>query len=566
VDVLNGPQGTLFGRNATGGVIQIQTQDPSQQPKLDLSGTYGRYDYTSASAYLSGGLSEAVATSLSVLYENQAKGFGRNLLNNREVNELARHNISLRNTWLLRPMAGTTIHLSADYADLGNTNAYQRPPGSITTLPAAIPPLSYPGRYNTNIGQPDFARLKTGGASVKVEQDVGSLVLTSITAYRRLNNRASLDQDQSSVAALDLTWRTRFKNFSQEVRLQNQANTGFKWIVGAFYYNATGAYVDLKADGFTFIDYDRQKTESLAGFAQATVEVVPRLNLTGGVRYTWEKASFRFPTYGLAPPAQSVRKFTYRAALDYRFAPDVMGYVSYNTGFKSGGFNLLAPGASFAPEELDALETGLKSELFDRTLRLNVGAFYYWYKNQQVSIPSVGGDIIANAAGSHIKGLEASFELRATSRLRLDGGLTLMRGRYTKYPAFQSYDPNGNPLGAPRDLSGFRTVQTPNFVGTLSGTYTQPTEVGLFDATVGVQHNSGYYAAPDNRLAQPSYTLVNASIGWRSQDGHVEFRVWGKNLADETYYIIQSPNRAPVGDTQIEAPPRTFGATVTWHY
>ncbi|AMK24346.1 MULTISPECIES: TonB-dependent receptor [unclassified Sphingobium] len=564
IDVLNGPQGTLFGRNATGGVIQIQTLDPEQTMRLDLSGTYGNYDMTGASAYLSGGLTDGVAASISVLYENQAKGFGRNLLSGDYVNQQARHNISLRSKWLFEPSDSTTIRLSADYARLGNTNSYQRPRGSVSLLPDAIPPIGYPGEYNSNGGLPNFTRLKTGGGSMKIDQDIGSLALTSITAYRELRNSNSLDQDQTSVVALDLTWRTKFHSFSQEVRLQNASAGKFNWILGAFYYNALGAYVDLRADGMSFIDYEQQRSESFAVFGQATLELFRNLNLTGGIRYTTDKQTLSFPTFAIAA-SQNVKKLTYRVALDYRFSSDIMGYISYNTGFKSGGYNLLAPGNAFQPEELDALEFGLKTELFDRSVRLNLGAFFYWYHDQQVSLPDIGGNLIKNAAGSRIKGLEASLDYRASSRLKISGGLSLMDGHYTDYPGFQAYDPNGLPLGPPANMKGRTTVQTPDFVGNISGQYTLPTQVGDFAATLGVQHNGGFFATPDNRLEQPSYTLVNASLSWLSNDKRIGVKLWGKNLFDDTYYVIQSASPQPVADTQIQAPPRTVGVTLSYH-
>ncbi len=565
IDVLNGPQGTLFGRNATGGVIQIQTLDPGKDLKLDMSGTYGNYDFVGASGYVSGGLTETVSASLSALYENQGKGYGRNLFTGGYVNQQARHNISLRNKWLVELPTNTVIRLSADYARLGNTNSYQRPQGSVSPLPGAAAPIGYPGEYNSNVGLPNFTRLKTGGVSMKVDQEVGAMALTSITAYRELRNRNALDQDQSSVAAIDLTWQTRFHSFSQELRLQNRSSGKFNWIVGAFYYNATGAFKDLLAGGATLIDYDAQKSESYAAFGQATLELFEHLNLTGGIRYTTDKQTFRLPSFALRAN-QKANKATYRVALDYKFSPDILGYVSYNTGFKSGGFNLLAPGNAFRPEELDALEFGLKTEFFDRSVRLNLGGFFYRYKDQQVSIPSIGGDIIANAAGARIKGFEASLDYKPSSRFKLSGGLSLMDGHYTDYPGFQSYDTNGNSVGGPVNLKGRDTVQTPEFVGNISGQYTLPTEVGDFSASVGIQHNGGFFAAPDNRLEQPSYTLVNSSLSWLSNDKAIEVKLWGRNLFDDRYYILQSPNRAPIGDTQIQAPPRTFGITLSYHH
>lgn len=565
IDVLNGPQGTLFGRNATGGVIQIQTLDPTQELHLDVSATYASYGFVSVPAYVSTGVGDNVATSISALYENQARGYGHNLSNGSPTFQQARHNISVRNKWLVTLPTNTTIRISGDYARLGNTDTYQRPEGSFSLLPGAAQPTGYPGEYNSNTGINDFTRVRTGGLSLKIDQDLGAISVTSITAYRKLRTDASLDQDQSTVAALDLTWKTRFHNVSQEFRIQNRSNKTFNWIAGAFYYDATGAYDDLEADGATYIAYDEQHVRSVAGFAQGTLTLFSSTNLTGGVRYTSDDIHYAFPSAGLKL-GDSVGRTTFRVALDHHFSRDILGYVSYNTGFKSGGFNLLAPGDAFRPEELKSFEVGLKTELFDRSLRLNIDGFLYRYSDQQVSIPSIGGDIVANAAGSHIKGFEASLDYRPTRRLKFSGGVSLLDGHYTNYPGYQSYDPDGIPVGPPHNVKGNRTVQTPKFIGNLSAEYDLPTALGEFIPAVSLQHNSGFFETPDNLVRNPAYNVVNASLTWKPNGTNIAVKVWGRNLADATYYILQSRSAAPVGDTQVQAPPRTFGATVSYHY
>jgi iron complex outermembrane receptor protein len=572
IDVLNGPQGTLFGRNATGGVIQIQTLDPTHAPHLDASVSYGSYDYVSASVYGSVGVSDTVSTSLSAQYEDQGKGFGRNLFNGADLNRLQIDNVSVRNKWMIELPTGTVLRLSGDYSRSGNTIGYQRGRGSFSDLPGATPPTGYVGAYNANIDFPDSMRVRSGGVSLKVDHDFGPMSIASITAYRESRDSYKLDEDQSTVAALNLAWKANYKGFSQELRLTGRTNPVFNWMVGGFYYNARGSYRDFMVNGATFIPFDQQKTESIAGFAQATLKLLENTKLTGGVRYTKDTLGFTFPAASLKQ-RKTFTEPTFRVALEQHFTHDILAYVSFNTGFKSGGYALLTPGNGYEPEKLTAYEIGLKTEWLDHTLRLNMDGFLYRYKDQQVNVNQGLGNIIANAAGSHISGFEANADYVPTSRLKFSGGVTFLRGHYTDYPGYQLRDTQGNltmvsptnPLGT-INARGYRTIRTPAFVGSISAQYTLPTGIGDFAANVGVQRNSGYNFVADDRVNQPSYTILNAGLSWSPSDGPFEIRVWGKNLTDATYFAIANPNPYPVGDTGVQAPPRTVGVTASYKY
>ena len=570
IDVLSGPQGTLFGRNATGGVIQIQTLDPTHAPHLDASVSYGNYDYVNGSIYGAVGISDTIATSLSAQYENQGKGYGHNLFDGSEINKQQIHNISLRNKWLIELPTGTTVRISGDYARSENNISYHRNKGSFSETVGAIPPLGYVGRYNANINYPDSFRVKSGGVSLKVDQKLGSVTLTSITAYRKSTDHYTLDEDQSTAStfaqnAFDLAWTAKYRGFSQEARIKGRDNSVFNWMVGAFYYSAKGSYNDFLFDGFNFIDFDQQKTKSIAGFAQATVKLLANTKLTGGVRYTKDTVAFSYPAGGLYPPKRTFTEPTFRVALEQHFSRDILAYVSFNTGFKSGGYALLTPGNGYNPEKLKAYEVGLKTEWFNHTLRLNMDGFLYRYSDQQVNVNTGFGNVVENAGDAHLQGFEATADYVPTSRLKLSGALTLMGGHYTDYPGYVVLDTQGNSLGT-INAKGFRTIRTPKFVGSVSVQYTLPTSFGDFAANVGLQHNSGYNFVVDPRVGQPSYTVLNAGLSWSPSNGPFTVRVWGKNLTNANYYSIANPNPAPVGDTQVNAPPRTYGVTASFKY
>ena len=559
VEVLKGPQGTLFGRNATGGVIRVQTLDPAQEAHLDLAATYANYDTVSVSGYGTVGLTPDLASDLSFLYENQGKGYGRNLVDGRPTFKQAIDNYSLRNKWLFEPGPDTTIRLAGDYAHLVNTNAYQKPQGTTSLITGA----GYPGRFNSEASIDDRNTVDTGGVSLRVDQRVAGVDLVSISAYRKSKIHFILDEDITAAPAVDINLYQNVSNVSQEVQLKNHGESRFQWILGGFYYDAKAGYENIVISNAVLIPFDQQKTESIAGFGQATLTVFKATNLTAGLRYTDEKQRFTLPAAGLTLN-QKFNKLTYRFSIDQHFTPDILGYVSYNRGFKSGGFNLLLPGNTFKPETLDATEVGVKTVLFDRKLRINVAGFYYDYKDLQQSIAVIGGVSVFNAAQAHIKGLDMDASFTPIRDLSINAGLSLLHGRYVKFPDYAAQDSTGA-AAPPASAAGKTTIATPNLIANLSVVYARETSVGKFEPSISMQYNDGFFFDVANRLRQPSYVLINAGLGWTPPTSRFGVRVWIKNLLDERYYNVRQTVVFPIGDAQREAAPRTYGLTLSAH-
>jgi len=558
IDVLSGPQGTLFGRNATGGVIQIQTLDPASTFKFNASATYGSYDFVSIPVYMSVPLSGSVASDLAVLYEDQGSGYGRDLTTGSKTYRQAIDNITARNKWLFKISPDTTARLSVDYSNTGNNVAYQKIKGA-----PSLDGHDWPGPFNTYNDFDDRTRTRTGGVSLKVDQNLGSVVLTSISAYRKFKGLYDLDDDTTSLPLVAITLHETFSNVSQELRLANSGQHRLKWVVGAFYYNARGGYDPLIINNAVVIPFDQQRTISYAGFAQSTLTLFKGTNLTGGIRFTNEQQQFKLPAASLKLN-QEVNKVTYRVALDHHFSRDVMAYVSYNTGFKSGGYNLITPGNSFRPETLDALEIGAKAELLNRALRLNVDAFRYSYKNQQYLVNNSGLAAIHNAASTRTTGVEGTFDIVPIEAVSISGGVTYLDSHYRSFPNFGPLDASGTPL-PPVDATGNRAAVTPKIIASLAVNARRSTAIGTFEGSVGAQYNSGYFWEADNRLRQPRYTVVNASLSWTPHDGKVSFKVWGKNITNATYYSDRLTGTS-FGDTQTQSPPATGGVTVAFRY
>ncbi len=571
IEVLKGPQGTLFGRNTTGGVVHIITREPSDQLRVEASLGYANYDTISASAYLGGPLSDTVSADVAANYSNQGKGWGRNLNTGQDNGIMADNNYAVRTKLKFGPTGPTTVLLAFDYSHSLSRYSYQLVPGVI----GADGVSTYPGEYNSTTGLRDLERLNTGGGSLQIEQGLGDLKLVSITSYRRSNVRYLLDQDDTPAIVADLSLPSKAHNWSQEVQLHGASTAPIKWVLGGFFFDSVAAYTPFDVDYGVVVLADKQKTQSFAGFGQATAEIFPDTNLTGGLRYTYERQKLivdNFAVGGAVIPLpndrQTFSKLTWRAALDHHFTTDVLGYVSYNRGFKSGGFNLLAPtDAPFKPEVLDAYEAGFKTEWFDRRLRFNIAAFLYEYKNIQVTIPQLGSIVTRNAARARIKGLEATLQARPVSNLNLDASISLLDGKYTSYPNAPAVGPNGESTDAfgnilTIDAKGNRTISTPKFTASIGGDYGVQTKIGEFRLAVNAAYNDGYFFYADNRLTQPSFWLVNASLNWALPGDHFDAQLWVKNLTDVTYYAGRS-EQAGLGDAQRQAAPRTYGLTLT---
>lgn len=566
VEVLKGPQGTLFGRNATGGVIQIITREPGRDPTAELKLGYGSYETINGSLYASTPLAQDAAIDLAVQFKDQNKGFGRNVTLDREVHEGS--SFGIRSKLVFEPGDTTKIRLAGDYGRNRNSFAdFRLPPG---VLGVNGVPTAQGQDTSTNIF--NSVEAKQWGVSLRVDQEIGSLDFTSISAYRKSYGSYTFDPDATALNVLDGYLGQRQHNVSQEFQLAN-SSPGLQWLVGLFYYNNYAAYVNTRLAGLAFapltsIDPEgAQRTKSLAAYGQATATIVPELDLTLGLRYTHERQTFdgAINAIGFVAPKlkQGYDRLTWRSALDYKFSEQVHAYVSYNRGIKSGGFDLLSPGVpGYAPEVLDSYEAGLKSELLDRRLRANFAVFQYDYKDIQVQSIVVGTVVTTNAASARIRGFEAELQAVPITNLTITGSLQILHGRYRDFPNAISYP--SSPFGTGPtviDASGKDTVRSPDYTWNVGASYRIPTSIGEFQLSGDLSYNDGFYFAPDNNFRQRSYTVANATLGWESPNGGFGLTAWVRNLTDASYLAHGVPGS--FGDLSISAPPRTYGATAS---
>jgi iron complex outermembrane receptor protein len=578
VEVDKGPQGTLFGRNTTGGVVQIVTKTPSSAASADLRFGYGNYNTFTFNFYGTGSIAPRLAADFAYYYNNQLDSPGRNLTTG--AKNIFRQNTEvIRSKWLWTPTDASTVALAFDY-----TQDRQASGIVWNFLPGAVgvdDKTKYVGFYNTASDLDNHWTDRNYGASLRVEHEFLWSRLVSITGARDSLNIHTLDQDATPLRLVDASPLPELdKTLTQELELRSPVGKRkLKWIIGLYYMDDQFASLPLVinegaygASGvtFTMLDvYVREPTRSYAAFGQATWEFLRNTNLTLGVRNTDDTKSIRGDT--LVDGLDAVRgrqtanfsKLTYRSVLDRQFTPDILAYVSWSTGFKSGQYSLV----NFAeppvrPEVLTAYETGFKTEFLDRRLRINGSAFNYKYQDIQVQEVVVGGTELVNAAQASIYGFDLDINTKLTPFLSLQASLEWIHARYTNFPNDPSYVPaprGGNDLTTING-TGFHMANAPDFSAYGAANYAVRIGGGMLDVNINGSYNSGYYWNPDDRLRQPSFALLGGYVKWTDAQGRWSWRLWGNNVTSRHYYTYADANA--FGNIYSPAMPATYGVAV----
>jgi iron complex outermembrane receptor protein len=588
--VLKGPQGTLFGRNSTGGLIQITTRSPQQDFTSDIHVTGGNLRTYGADAFVAGGLTDKLAASVSLYYYDQSDGFGRNLVNGQDVAYAT--NSAVRGKLLWTPDDATRVTLALDYLD---TNAGQpaasTEPGTLSFI-AGQPHLGSP--WDINAAFQPLSRLWQDGVSLDIQHDFGTVArLLSITADRWNTFKGTFNGSADALPLLGVFFWEQDQQFSQELQLQSLGEGKLKWVAGVYFFHADGAAPGLLLYGDALglppntdiEDKNNQITQSVAGFAQASYELPMDTQLTAGYRYTTERHSLDASS-GLVTPTGATlasqpheqAQFehpSWRAALDHQFLPDVMGYLSFNTGSKSGFFDASVTPPSFVkPEYLTAYEAGIKTELFDHRLRFNVAGFYYVDTNVQIFYVNDGVQEIANGSGAKEHGIDADLAWQATRNLTVSASGGWLDARYGAFPNATFSQPQFTPpygsVFYPGNATGNFVQYAPDYTASLGLTYRLPGSIfpanlGSFSISAHDYENGGWFADTQNRLRQNAYNLFDASALWTARDQHWDIRLWGKNLTNQ-YYAGQLGANPPFGDYVQPAPGRTYGVTFGAHF
>lgn len=578
IEVLKGPQGTLFGRNATGGVVQVVTKAPSSTPEMNFDVSYGNYDTVKAAAYVSGGLTDQVSANLAVQYENQNNGWGRNITTG--ADDYYSRDFNLRGKLLFTPGDATEFTLSGNYTDFDHHNiALQNPPGA---------GQGFLGRYQTAGDADAQINGKGYGGSLTTTHDFGGFQIRNISAYQKFNATQVIDQDASSLPIVRGDFIIRTRMISEEFHVLAPSDAKFQWLTGIYYYNYNAAIDPTGISGLAFAAlgvpgvsiYGIDKTRSISGFAQGTYPLTDKLNITAGIRYTRDKVTYTgsqniFGTPVVIEPEQTKvlvnKKPTWRISLDYKFSPEILAYVSYNRGVKSGGFALgTAPSLNqgFQPEQLDAYEAGLKSELFGRKLIFNTSAFYYNFKNIQFQRVDRGVVTTVNGPSAKLYGFEAELTGRVTPELTLRANGGYLHTRIGDFPGAPNTNrlPSGfNDIGDPTyNAKGNRLPNAPKISGNIGFEYRLPVDGGHVRLSSNLLYSGKLFNELDNRLFVKEREVLSASLGWEGDNG-LRVSVWGNNLTNSYYYTFQA-GVAGGADIAQPAAPRTYGVTLGYDF
>jgi iron complex outermembrane receptor protein len=609
LEVAKGPQGTLFGRNATGGAIQVFTKAPSFTPTGQLLVGYGRFDDKVARGFVSGPIiGDKLAASISGAFR-EWDGYTRDVLRGgRRTNGIEHKSARLK--LLFVPSESAKFTATAAYTDrydgtasqfvAVNGNSVGR--GRLSANGASLIPN--PGAiiatserpYQVVQNYPTFVDVKDVNFSLKGEFDLGFGTLTSITSYDRLlKAKNDIETDQSSVDVVFYNVFQRGKYFSQEVTLASEKMGPLSWVAGVFYYYSDGRYDPIRIHGDAFgpveIDvYTRQKTKAYAAFGEINYDITDRLSTIVGLRYSKEKREssglFAFGGGGFIPgrpdlPAvgdKSWDSFTPRVSVRYKLneAGDNV-YATYSTGFKSGGYNIAtADPVPFNPEKIKAFEVGLKTSP-SRPISANVAAFYYKYNDLQVQAIVNNFNVTANAARAKIKGFDAEAIWRATPEFTVTAGLAYLDAEFSSYPNATVNNPityRAGPLaGRPcfcgnvtgiRDVSGNALVRSPDWTASLTGLYSKELSAGQLDGSVSVYRSDKYFLDAENRIFQPSYTTVAAQVSFSPAGTGMKLTAWGRNLTNKK--IIQGAFILNEADGVSFGPPRTYGVSLEYAF
>lgn len=558
IEVLNGPQGTLFGRNATGGLIRIITRDPGDSAELDGQIGYGNYGTYSGQLYAAAPLSDRVGINLAFTGQAQTNGFGYNQTLGRDVR--TNNYWGLRSKLVAKAGDNLKITLGGEYFWTHDTTATFLWPQTATGIAASQDSLA---------GYDSGTRIKVWGVNGKIELDLGSVALTSITAYRHLKNHSDFDVDGNAPDTLHLFYDNSTKAFQQEVRLASTSTEPLSWQLGVFYLHLV-ATVDQYQLGAalganTSHIVARGVTDSISVFGEATYALSPVLHLTGGLRWTSEQRKLPVGRTDTIPPVGPVTSLTnplsgatysnltFRGALRYDVSDRANVYVSVNKGFKSGQFNLQSPhDAPVRPQTIMAYEVGAKADLLDRRLRVSLAGYHYNISDYQVRSAIGGVSALRNAAQVRIDGVDVNLEAAVTDRLRLTAGASWLDARYAGF----LNSTTGN-------VSGNKTASAPHFNFTLGGSYALPlggeSELRL---TANYVHKSSHVFEPNNVLLQPAYDVVNASIEYRLNE-HAALEFYMRNIGDELYNVQMATT---VGATNLAGAPRQYGANFKFHF
>jgi iron complex outermembrane receptor protein len=558
IEVLKGPQGALYGRNAIGGAINITTKRPTNDLQGRVTLDYANGDDRRINASLSGALVPDILLFRVAGDYRKFDGVFRNVTLDRKIDFL--EDANLRGRLLFTPTERLTVDLRGAYGDLKAGASYYIP------LPDGQPNnISVPIQADVLGTSP--RKLKDG--SLKIDYAFDPFTFSSITAYNNTKINLTEDLDWYPQSILGATQLRRYESFTQEFRVASASTQKLRWTAGAYLLDArrrvdTVVLIspDPAASQLPLLSYFpvpvARPTEDIltkAVYGQANYSVTDALELTAALRYDNDK---RTQTNRLAPGPE--RKATFdewqpKISVKYAFSRDNMVYATAARGFRSGGFN--PPNAVFPaiyrPEVADTLEIGTKNSLLDRHLTLNASAFYMKYKDQQVFILNVADQGIVNVGKTDIYGFELDVQARPVQDVQLGGSLGFIDTKIKDFDGTQLFRGNRVPL-------------TYRWSYNLFGQYRLPLGGNGLIARVDYSGKSGNYWHIDNADKQDAVKLVNARLTFAARN--YSLALYATNLLKERYNeeFFAQEFSAGLSDIAYPGAPRRYGVSATLNF
>lgn len=610
IEVLRGPQGILYGRNTTGGAVSVITNGPTREFDAGINASYGRFNALHADGFVSGPLTETLSARLAATVD-QGGAWQHHRDTGEALGDKDRWAVRLRLDW--RPTDATQIdgslRYNRDQSDGLGLRLVTRPFQSHNYAPIGrLYPIDTEHRITGWGISPYFAKLigvspnakpfrdnEGWGANLRLRHDFGWAALTAVLAYETLDRREFNDWDATASNEAGTFFFNDIETLSQEVRLVSPADGPLSWLAGLYHSTETvdgGFYSDFSEASslrnWMSTSYT-QDVQTIGVFGNLDYDLTDRLTVSAGLRYEDENRELKdFLTQVLAPvpsrlaatnAEQSMGEWSGKIGLEYKASDDILLFTSAARGVKSGGFTTYNSGLPqqlepFTPETLYAYEAGVKSEFFDRTLRVNLSGFYYDYRDQQLQgvLYTQTGRVgrMVNIPKSHIWGGELELTWRPTERLTISQAFAYKYGEYDEF-----FFVNATATEAARDpVTGqYNTIVYSDRAGErlpfpradYKGAISYVMDVGTWqiEAETNYNYRSSLFSTTSNSVIG-DYWLVNANLTARPTNGGYSVGLWVNNALDS--YFEETRNAFISAATASPHPPRTYGVRMSWRY